>query len=235
MNRTEDLKKGFLRQLWSRKAPWYIKVMRTSALTMAGIVSLPYFFAALPGDPIPETQLEPLREFYQSTVDYDDIKLHSSIFGDFLLKVTDSDASTYGSTIIVSRADKQKMIKQSDFQEYVLAHELGHVRQFAHNDINLFQTVYEKFNARVKGKDSISLYEYSLLEDKDWEDYGIEQQASILADYYNITRGLPPLCLTDGIYGEERKALYQKVLAGFLKERDATRPAANVKPQVPSV
>lgn len=228
--------KGRLSQLWRREAPWYVKVLRTGTLTMAGLVGLPPALSLLPGDPLPEIQRAPLEEFYRATVDTRAVKIHSSLPSDLYLRLIGAEAVTFGTGIFIREEVKNQLEKQNSiFVQYVLAHELAHVRQSERSHLVGYNALKEKLGSLLAGNGLYGHYHYSLKEDRPLEDYGIEQQASILADYYIISKGQPPLFLTDTPGDpEEIKTLYEKKLSGFFKERQAAQPVAP-GPGIPSI
>lgn len=226
--------KVFLRQLWSKEAPWYLKVSRTSVMAIAGIAAIPYAVGNLPGDPLPTENMAPLQKFYGARVAHDDTRLHSSKAGDFFLSATGNAATTYGSLIIIPQQMKDRLgEKTNPMDQYILSHEMAHVLQ---DDQLSFPGVpihvlFEKISNLLAGRGLSAQYEYVLQEGKSFNKYGVEQQASILADYYNITHGLEPLLLANTLDRQSRDRLYETVLAGVLKNRNAPAP----KTPAPSV
>ncbi len=215
---TDKSQKGFLRQIWSKKAPWYTKIIRTGLMASAGIYLLPQMVEQLPGDPLPEGRKQALQDYYGETLDYSAIRLHSSAIANMFLKLSGAEALAFGETIVM-RQKYDKLLPGNDNRtQYVLAHELGHVLQHKKHGATLgFSALWDKLTNLGKGIEN--LYLYSLEEGKGFAEYGIEQQAGILADYYNLSTGLQPLMLTDKVTGAEREQLYRTVLADFLKER----------------
>lgn len=122
---------------------------------------------------------------------------------------------------------------QSDFSTLgagnraVFVHEMTHVWQYANGMDLIGQGVvaFTKYRGQYE-----KAYPYELAADRDLVDYGMEQQASIIEDYYLITAGLggPHRMTNRGLTEAERDALYAKVLAKFLanahyaRELDAT-------------
>lgn len=99
----------------------------------------------------------------------------------------------------------------------VLVHEIAHVWQFA-NGIDLIAHAVAEF-AKYRGDYELA-YPYLLVSGRDLADYGMEQQASILEDYYLVTidRDQPRQMENRGLSTRERDALFAGVLRRFLAD-----------------
>ncbi|APG20696.1 UNVERIFIED_ORG: hypothetical protein J2806_005092 [Kosakonia oryzae] len=92
----------------------------------------------------------------------------------------------------------------------LFVHEMGHVWQHQMGA-----------NVRTRGLFSwAASYEYSLPEEKDLADYNLEQQASIIADYYILTKFGVNVFVDQstfkGIIGPDLKNKYENTLKYFL-------------------
>jgi hypothetical protein len=105
-----------------------------------------------------------------------------------------------------------------------LVHEITHVWQFANGMDILVEGVEQLIGARGNYDKT---YRYILRPDLDLTDYNIEQQASIVEDYYRIRyEGLHPVELgNQNLSIEERDRLYDRVLAEFFHDARYARRA----------
>jgi hypothetical protein len=99
----------------------------------------------------------------------------------------------------------------------VFVHEIGHVWQFA-NGIDLVANAVADF-AKFRG-DYEQAYPYRLEPGRDLAEYGMEQQASILEDYYlvSVDHEGPYRMQNRGISARERDVLYAGVLRRFVAD-----------------
>lgn len=97
----------------------------------------------------------------------------------------------------------------------VFVHEMTHVWQHA-NGMDLVGQGVVEFT-KYRG-DYEKAYPYELDSSRDLTDYGMEQQASIVEDFYLITfrRQVPQRITNRGIQEQERDALYAAVLKLFV-------------------
>ena len=97
----------------------------------------------------------------------------------------------------------------------VFVHEMTHVWQFA-NGMDLVSQGFIDF-ARYGGQYE-KAYAYELAPDRDLVDYGMEQQASIIEDYFAITvaHDRPQRLENQRLTEAQRDALYTAVIKNFL-------------------
>ena len=77
----------------------------------------------------------------------------------------------------------------SDDYRGIFIHEMTHVWQYCHGDTKIFSAAW--LYARHLG-DYEKAYPYDLSDSDDFSDYNIEQQASIIEDFYYVVLGKPP-------------------------------------------
>jgi hypothetical protein len=94
-------------------------------------------------------------------------------------------------------------------------HEMTHVWQFA-NGMDLIGQgflIFTRFNGRYE-----MAYPYELVAGRDLVDYGMEQQASIVEDYFLIqNHGHPQELTNTGLSDADRDRLYADVMKNFLQ------------------
>lgn len=126
---------------------------------------------------------------------------------------------------------------QSDFSimrgghRAVFVHEMTHVWQYANGMDLIGQGVVEFTKYRGQYEKA---YPYELAADRDLVDYGMEQQASIIEDFFviNVEHGWPHRMTNRNVTDRQRDALYTTVLNKFLgnahyaRELDAAAVAA---------
>jgi hypothetical protein len=97
----------------------------------------------------------------------------------------------------------------------VFVHEMTHVWQHA-NGMDLIGQGFVEFT-KHRG-DYERAYPYELERGRDLVEYGMEQQASIVEDYYLVRydRDVPHRMTNQGITDAERDALYAAVLGNFM-------------------
>jgi hypothetical protein len=77
----------------------------------------------------------------------------------------------------------------SDDRKWTFVHEMTHVWQYFHGKFMIFGAAAAFISG---GFNYARAYSYALIWAPDFDIYNIEQQASIVADYYYVTRGLAP-------------------------------------------
>ncbi len=123
---------------------------------------------------------------------------------------------------------------QSDFStrnRAVFVHEMTHVWQYANGMDLIGQGVVEFTKYRGQYEKA---YPYELAPERDLVEYGMEQQASIIEDYFviNVEHGGPHRMTNQSVTSQQRDELYAAVMKKFLgdaryaRELDSTAVAA---------
>src|SRR5262249_39596036 len=104
----------------------------------------------------------------------------------------------------------------SPWRQAVFVHEITHVWQFE----NGMDLIAQGFSAFAKAGGAYErAYPYTLAHGRDLIDYGMEQQASIVEDYYLMTKlHRSPQRIENRVDGGPRDALYAAVLEKFLHD-----------------
>lgn len=126
---------------------------------------------------------------------------------------------------------------ESSYWRGCFIHEMAHVWQFQQKILNpvteaLMLNYRHAFNYRAA-------YDYRLETGKDLLDYNMEQQASILQDYFMRTleneNSWEGRCKNKGISDDQRRDLYESVLKNFAANpsyaRRAEFPAKSLRPK----
>lgn len=232
--------KGFLRKVFSRHAPWYTKTARDIVLSVAfTAAAISYGPELIPGRPLTEDEISHFKEFYGDTIDYSKIKLHHSETSDKFRNMNGDLAMAMNDTLIISKRIYDGTY--GVYEKYIMVHELGHVWQHQHSPVILpLKAVKQRLeNYFSENKGALALYRYRLEPDKEFDDYGVEQQASILADYYALKEYnfWPVTLITDGQYPSRSKleAQYRDVLTGIIPLAPEQKPVPAKSPApVPS-
>lgn len=223
---------GGLRHIFSRRASWPLKLGRTCALLVGA------FYAAsfLPGRGLSEPEQAVFSDYFQDSIQYERVRIHTSALASYLIGLRGAEALAIGNTIILKEASPVSSVLESSANDpfltsnYYLMHEMVHVwqgqncgglRLHVHAAVDLVSAV-------GRGQGVIAAYHYELGQGRDLADFGIEQQASILADYHLLRQTKPadpwyaaPLAGTKTVpSGADLRPLYEQTLRKF-KENPA--------------
>ena len=160
-----------------------------------------------------------------------EIKLAKTLFGDSidyaLVRVLDQPTSSLqgkntamvaGNDIYMHNCYREDYSKASSFGRCLFIHEMTHIWQGQNKVLNQVLAVLE-LNLKHRFNYSAA-YFFALDGNKDLTDYGLEQQAAIVEEYYLIKHaGLPAYTrhCTNKCSNEVRLQLYEKVLKKFLE------------------
>lgn len=207
-----------LKSIFGKHARFSVKVLRTTLASLALVCLMPFAARYLPGEPLDESEKDLTHSIFNSSVDKQNIKIHKSSIANFYMELIGADALTFGDTILLRNEIYNNRELDNDFYtHYVMAHELTHVWQ-GQNCGNLHvRALAEKTSSIFNGNGLYGHYGYILSSDKDLSEYGIEQQASIIADYYALQQGIEPLYLINKENKDEYTNLYESTLSNFLK------------------
>ncbi|MBI4802474.1 MAG: DUF4157 domain-containing protein [Elusimicrobia bacterium] len=157
-------------------------------------------------------EMEMVKKMFGDTIDYGKVKIITGkgmTFWGKILTLTGS-AVTWGNTIYFPNKEDGSSQYDPENNSDWLIHEMTHIYQ-RQNDglLYILKAIWEHL---TKGG---AVYEYVPVQGKSFQDYGVEQQAAIIQDYYLVSIGSEPLRpLTP-----EQKEIIEKMLrdAGFLK------------------
>ncbi|MBI4801665.1 MAG: DUF4157 domain-containing protein [Elusimicrobia bacterium] len=158
-------------------------------------------------------EMETAKKIFGDTIDYNKVKIITGkgmTFWGKILTLTGS-AVTWGNTIYFPNNKDGSSQYDSKLNADWLMHEMTHIYQ-RQNDglLYILKAIWEHL---TKG-DAAYEYQNALASDKVFKDFGVEQQAAIVQDYYLDLLGKkdPPLT-------SEQKEIMEKMLrdAGFLK------------------
>lgn len=160
----------------------------------------------------------------------EEIKLAKTIFGNSIdytvIKVLDQPTSSLqpanvsmvvGNNIYMHNNYRDDFAKSSPFGRCLFIHEMTHIWQ---GQNKIFNQVLEVMALQLRHKFNYAdTYYFTLDGSKDLTDYGLEQQAAIVEEYYLIKHaGMPSYTrhCTNKCSNEAKLALYEKVLEKFL-------------------
>jgi hypothetical protein len=215
-------KKGLLKSAFSKSAPWYVKLLRTSLLSAAFLMAAASHAGAfINGRALTENEEETFNRYYGQTIDFKKVRIHNSAAGEFILKSVNATAIAVNNTIIVPKHLYEG--PHAIYEEAILAHELGHVWHNQNKGPLMFKAFRQKARNLINGHDADNLYKYEIVDGKAFDEYGIEQQASILADYY-ILKYYNFSYVSSTQSNEELKKRYEKLLEGVIPATKTSRP-----------
>ncbi len=216
--------KGALKTAFSKKAPWWMKVLRSAALVLSIYPALEFgLMPNLPGRPLTSGETVELRSIFKNSVDYSKERIHSSKIMDAIVNPTEPFTGnviyghTRGNVIIANGEVKESDYSArgvNDFAQEVFIHENVHVWQFQNCPWDMTCAMTQESFRRQKGLDDF--YTYHLRPGKDLLDYNIEQQAVIITDYYlKVCKGDDPENCDNTEKGPALKSLYDGTLKNF--------------------
>jgi len=162
-----------------------------------------------------------LRPLFRDGIDYDAVRV---VHGRYLFQPGDTYMTPRGHIYAPGPLYREDFSLEAE-DRAVLVHEIGHVWQFA-NGVDLVASAIAEL-ARYRG-DYERAYAYRLEPGRDLAEYGVEQQASILEDYYLLTagHGEPSQLENRGLSARARTRLYGSVLRKFLADARYARARA---------
>jgi hypothetical protein len=169
-----------------------------------------------PNRPLTAGERAMLRPIYRDGIDYDKVRV---IDAPFPFQPAGTYMTPRGHIYAPGRLfrDDFSLPGLPAIERAVFVHEIGHVWQFA-NGIDLVANAVADF-AKYRG-DYEKAYPYRLEPGRDLAEYGMEQQASILEDYYLVTTAHegPYRMENRGLPSRERDALFGDVLHRFIAD-----------------
>lgn len=163
-----------------------------------------------------------LKTWFKDTIDYDNVKVHSRPYLPGGLQSDHTAMAPNGHLYMPDTLYKEDYTAQDVplSLKSTFLHEMTHVWQFKNNVLN---PIVEAAKESMKHKFNYNAaYDYVLEKGKDLVNYGMEQQASIVQDYFLLKNDkcrIPAHLRKNGIKTiPEAKALYESVLENFLKD-----------------
>lgn len=157
------------------------------------------------------------QEIYGSSINYSKVKIHA---GKYFSGQPDNSGMTPSGEIYASGGAYQDDYSTKDaYTQGFFIHEMGHVWQYQNSILNI---IWSAVKEQIKyDLDYEKAYPYMLDADKTLTDYDIEQQASILEDYFGVVkRGINfrPNRIQNSGNKTERVKLLRAVLADFITD-----------------
>lgn len=201
-----------LKDFLKRKPQIAVRFMRAGLLSSMLWGVYYNYIQHLPDQDFTKEETQQLTHIFQKSVDFSVINYNQSNQGDAILKLHSASGLTLGNTFIVSTDLKPK----SFHYQNTLIHEATHIWQKQNCS---FSSLSQLFScAQHFLSDPIEIYKYRLDAEKDLLDYNNEQQASIVADYFNYKTQYPSIFIENQGPDEEIKTLYRAVLRNFLQD-----------------
>jgi hypothetical protein len=166
---------------------------------------------AVPNRPLTAGEIALLRPLFRDGIDYDRVRVIDNAFP---LQPENVDMTPRGHIYAPGGLWQPDFSTVRASLRQVFVHEMTHVWQYANGMDLVAQSLvdFTRFGGQYE-----KAYAYELAPDRDLVDYGMEQQASIIADYFAITVDHdPPRELQSSLTDAERDALYAKVIKNFL-------------------
>jgi len=168
---------------------------------------------------------------FGKALDYDKVRIKKGRIGGPLH--VDNSARTFGNSIYMHNLYQEDFSKASLPMQGLFIHEMTHVWQFQNRVMNL--SLKDVWNMVSHRKDA---YEYTLDKNKDLKDYGIEQQASIVQEYFLMgktgTSAHHRRCQNQ-CDNNEKRDLFKAVLQKFLNDPAYPRPRRRPSGKTPGI
>lgn len=188
----------------------------------------------LPGEHLSEEQTELYSIYFQNSVDYERIKIHNSQAASKLMELRGVTALAFRNRIIMGPKDEDATTpfwSKSDIttEDYRVMHEMAHMWQIQNcGQYAVTKHAIIQLVSAMAGDNGVyGAYEYDLSSGRDLSTYGIEQQASIITNYYLLSESFPnapwegraPLFDTTA-YSSARdmRPYYEETLSRFLED-----------------
>lgn len=177
--------------------------------------------------PLTEGEVTLARSVFGDSIDYGSVKISDQKFMG-LPFLPEGTAMAPNGSLYMPGCYREDYSAEDTIGQSLFIHEMTHVWQYQNKVLNPIPTA-AKLAVRHKFNYSAA-YAYTLDEDKDLLDYNMEQQATIVQDYFTMK--------TDGYYYDwwgrcendcsdrEKLRLFEKVLEKFLAEPGYAKQAA---------
>jgi hypothetical protein len=168
-----------------------------------------------PGRALTDGELAILRPIFGASIDYTVVRILDDKFTPHQPQYTymTPESSVYAPGVLW-RDDFS--VDPDPYYRAVFVHELAHVWQYQ-NGMDMVAAGFAAF-ASVQGEYQRA-YPYTLTPTSDLLDFGMEQQASILEDWYLVrVHGYAPTKMQNQVAADERDALFAAVLARFIAD-----------------
>ncbi|MBU6475217.1 MAG: hypothetical protein KGL10_05110 [Alphaproteobacteria bacterium] len=163
--------------------------------------------------PLTSGEIDLARSLFGGAIDYAAVRVHDG--GYALIQRRNSGMTPRGEIYTRDCYSADYAREPGDRRAFFL-HEMAHVWQYQNK---ILHPVGEAVKLQLKHRFNYkSAYYFSLDPKKDLTDYGMEQQAAIIEDYYLLRWRLQTGYCTDGTTARERKKQFEAVLAKFLKD-----------------
>lgn len=157
------------------------------------------------------------KSIYKDSVNYAKVKIHKTKY--FFAQPANSGMTPRGEIHAHGFAYHEDYAVESPETQAFFIHEMCHVWQHQNK---ILSCIWSALTEQIRHKfNYLAAYPYLLEADKTLTDYGMEQQASIVEDYYRVVRrGISfrdNRCLNTGTDAEKRGLLIS-VLGDFLND-----------------
>ncbi len=219
----ESMAGRMLRKAVSPRAPIWVRACRVVALSAAALFGIDQaVLPNLPGRDLTAGETKMLREIFKDSVDYKKVRIHHSAAADRILGWMGAEAVTHKNLIFMSQSAcaKNYTACQDNDPKYVLVHEAAHVWQTQNGLMpGRLRMAFENYRRLIPNGDYHKHYEYSLQQGKPLTAYNVEQQASIITDYYmHVRKGEADRAFLNLDVHKDaaaRKKDYERTLADF--------------------
>lgn len=168
-------------------------------------------------------EIELARAIFDDSIKYRKVKIHHGKY--FFAQPAGSGMTPNGEIYVADNAKRSNFLYKKDYSiesvglKAFFIHEMAHVWQYQ-NKILRVKTAAFFGQIRHFGRYG-KMYQYTLDADKKLIDYGIEQQAAIIEDYFVVIKeGISEFCggrVQNQCAFVEKRELLEKIMAQFPK------------------
>lgn len=174
---------------------------------------------AVPNRPLTDGEIALLQPLFRDGIDYERVRV---IDNSFPLQPENVYMTPRGHIYAPGTLFRPDFATASPSLRAVFVHEMTHVWQFT----NGMDLVGQGAATMIKYRGNYErAYPYELTANRDLVEYGMEQQASIIEDYFDITaqHGSARRMTNRGVTSQQRDTLFASVLARFLADAKYAR------------
>jgi type VI secretion system secreted protein VgrG len=173
---------------------------------------------AVPNRPLTEGEIAMITPIFRDGIDYTHVRV---IDNSFPLQPENVYMTPRGHIYAPGTLYSSDFSKGSYGTRSTFVHEMTHVWQFTNGMDLIARGAIETLKYRGNYEKA---YPYELAADRDLVEYGMEQQASLVEDYFDVMyqHGVP-YRMTNSVSNDARDALYAKVLGSFLHDAKYAR------------
>lgn len=210
-----------LRRFLSWPKSWKNLFLRATAI-VALVLAGDHLALQTGGRALTPGERQTLTDIFGSSLDASKVRIANSRYANMRLSVYGVSIEARGNTIVCANESYTADFSNADpYSKSTFVHEAVHVWKAQTRPGLDWSDIKDSFSYRVLQRNPQKMYLYDLTTGKDLLEYGIEQQADIIADRYVLMpAGWPPLSLREEITpsGKSIDAQFERTLKNFKRD-----------------